>query len=285
MAQSVFFTCRGPRAREYDHPSNPPTIGGPIRIGRIAWLVLWIPLCTGCITVAGDRLVDVQPEAPPRAPIVEHTVGEFSFHLSGGKLVTSNKMGRLLNDEILGRWQDEGFISGHSYVKAGAFSGRSEYNLTLSGHQEGDSSVVMQFLSGLTLFLVPYWVKTDMDIRYTLEHVPTGRSHEARAADSHTTVVSLFLLPVAPFTQGGRLRTMDRLANHLYEQLHGQGAFQPAPLEETSPEANSEAIESDPDPDPIDPSERLRRLERLRMEGLLKEGEYEKKRGEILDEL
>jgi len=265
----------------------------PARLAAAAIGLLLLPLASGCITMSGDRLTDLEPAKPPRAPHLEQAVGEFSFHLDGGKMVTSNKMGRLLNDEILGRWQKAGFIAGHSYVKSSEFSGRAEYNLTLSGHQEGDSSVVMQFLSGLTLFLLPYWVNTDMDLRYTLEHVPTGRTFEAHAADDHTVVVSLMLLPAAPFTQGGRTRTMDRLAAHLYEQLESQGAFDPESWPEPEPAlaaapgtlgGGEEQAPSEGPPDE-DAAERLRRLEDLREDGLLTDEEYEAKRREILDAL
>jgi hypothetical protein len=254
-----------------------------LRLTRGAlWLVL-LPLASGCITMSGDRLADLEPARPPRVPHLEQTVGDFSFHLDGGKLVTSNRMGRLLNDEVLARWKKAGFISGHSHAKASRFSGRAEYNLTLSGHQEGDSSVLLQLLSGLTLFVLPYWVKTDLDLRYTLEHVPTGRTFEAEAADDHTVVVSLLLLPASPFTQRGRTRTLDRLADHLYEQLHRQGAFDP----ESWPEP-VQAVEVSDDGAPSfdrEIAERLRRLDALRGQGLLSVDEYETKRREILDAL
>ena len=61
-----------------------------------------VPLL-GCVTTSGDHLSDISPDAGTLRPAIEQTVGAFSFHLDGGKMVTSNKMGREINDEILGR--------------------------------------------------------------------------------------------------------------------------------------------------------------------------------------
>jgi hypothetical protein len=80
-----------------------------------------------------------------------------------------------LNKLILDRWQKRGLITKETYVKSSKFTGNAEYNLTLGGHQEGHSSVVMQFLSGLTLFLLPYWVNTQFD----LPSAPTYVRHSA----------------------------------------------------------------------------------------------------------
>lgn len=201
---------------------------------RTLVLALFLPML-GCITTAGDQLTSIAPSAPSSPPSIEQTVGDFSFHLDGGKMVTSNKMGRSLNDEVFNRWKKAGFIQSHKYVKSSNFTGQADYNVTLSGHQEGDSSVVMQFLSGLTLFVLPYSVGTQMDLAYTVEHVPTGRQYQAEVSDHFGTVTSLLLLPVAPFFQGGRTRTYQRIADHVFQQLEDQGAFSPEPPPEAAP--------------------------------------------------
>ena len=182
---------------------------------------------TGCITVAGDHLDDVTPAPGAVAPSIEQTVGDFSFHLDGGKMVTSNKMGRALNDEILKRWIAAGWISGQTYVASGAFSGAAGYELTLSGNQEGESSVALQVLSGLTLTVIPYSVDSRMELRYSLRNAGTGCVFAASVMDSYDTIVGILLLPVSPFAQGGRERTFDRIAHHVYAQLASQGAFEP----------------------------------------------------------
>ena len=58
---------------------------------------------TGCATFAGDRLSDISPTPPASPPVIEQTIGDFSFHLDGGKMITLNKAGRNFNKEILSR--------------------------------------------------------------------------------------------------------------------------------------------------------------------------------------
>ena len=48
---------------------------------------------------------------PASPPVIEQTIGDFSFHLDGGKMITSNKAGRNINKEILRRWKKSGFIA------------------------------------------------------------------------------------------------------------------------------------------------------------------------------
>jgi hypothetical protein len=230
-------------------------------------------LLTGCITMAGNQLRDLAPSMATLTPAVEQTVGDFSFHLDGGKMVTSNKMGRELNDEILGRWRKSGFISGHKYVKSSQFSDASKYHLTLSGHQEGESSIFLQIISGLTLTAIPYYVDSQMNLRYSLKNSDSGCVFEASVSDSYNTVVGLLLLPLTPFAQGGRNRTFDRIANNLYDQLASRGAFeQHATCKGATPSESTTG-------------ERLRQLDDLRSKGLISEPEYDRKREEILGEL
>lgn len=136
-----------------------------------------------------------------------------------------------------------------------------------------------------------------------LEHVETGRKFQATASDQYTAVVGLLLAPVSPFLLGGAMKTWTRLGNHLYQQLADQGAFDPSSwsAEERAPR-QAEEVAPPPGPAPTGPSattspppssadgadpeaQRLRRLEKLRDEGLISQDEYERKRGEVLDDL
>ena len=182
-------------------------------------------LTSGCVTVAGNKLHDLERRVPATVPRVEETVGEYSFHLDGGKMITSNKAGRLLNAEILGRWKKWGYISGQTYVKSGAFSGNAEYEITLSGDQDGDSSILLQIISGLTLMVIPYYVDSGFNVVYEVRDVRTNKTFRAQASESYNTIISLLLLPFSPFGQGGASTTYDRIAANLYDQLRDQGAF------------------------------------------------------------
>jgi hypothetical protein len=190
-------------------------------------LLLVDALGTGCLTSASGRLDPITPHPPAVPPMIEETVGDFRFTLEGGKMVTDNKAGRLLNDEILSRWQREKYITGHRYVPTAQFTGTADYNLTLSGSQYGESSVVLQVLSGLTLLLLPYSVDTRYDVQYTIQNVKTGAEYSAAVEDGYKTWTELLLFVALPFAFRGANETWSNMADHLYEQLRGQGAFGP----------------------------------------------------------
>ena len=190
-------------------------------------LLLLIATSTGCITIAGGGLPAIQPTAPSVRATIEDTVGDFSFTLEGGKMVTDNKAGRLLNDELLSRWKKQGYIAEHAYMPSSQFTGKADYNLTLTGSQYGESSIGMQIVSGLTLFLIPYSVNNRFDIQYTLENVKTGAKYSAGVEDSYKTWIELLLFLAVPFSTRGASTTWNSMADHLYEQLHAQGAFGP----------------------------------------------------------
>lgn len=188
-------------------------------------LLALLATSTGCITIASGTLPAIEPAAPSAPGTLEETVGDFAFTLEGGKLITSNKAGRILNDEILKRWKKRGYITEHAYVPKSEFTGTADYNLTLSGSQYGESSIVLQILSGLTLLLIPHYVDTRFDIQYTLENVDTGAKFSAGVDDGYEMWSELFLIFALPFSDRGASKTLDGMADHLYEQLRAQGAF------------------------------------------------------------
>jgi ribosomal protein S8 len=64
-------------------------------------------------------------------------------------------MGRIINEGILEVWKEKGYIESSEYVKSSEFTGQADYNLTLSGSAYGESSILLQILSGLTLLIFP----------------------------------------------------------------------------------------------------------------------------------
>lgn len=192
---------------------------------RIGFAAILSVLCSGCLTTAGGHLPPISPEKPEAQLSLQSTVGDFSMTLEGGKLVTSETMGRRLNDQLLRVWKKKGYITEYTNVDKGAFSAEVPNHVTLSGSQYGTSSVVMQVLSGLTLTLIPYTVDTSWDIQYTLEDARKGTRYSAGVEDSSWTIVDLLLLPILPWSFRGQQETFERMAEHLYQQLHEQGAF------------------------------------------------------------
>ncbi len=193
------------------------------------YLVLLVALSVtmvGCMSTSpGNRLSDITPSLGEDQGAVQHTVEGYSFHLDGGKLVTSNMMGKLLNTVVFNHWEATGRIAEHEGVSA--FDDKSKYHITLSGTQEGDSSVGLQILSGLTLGMVPYSVNTTYAMEYELVNPKTGCRYKAKAVDSVKTTVGWVMLPMALFGSSGQDVTLTRISNHLYAQLQKQGAFNP----------------------------------------------------------
>lgn len=196
-----------------------------------SWIALLAPLTqTACfITIAGKQLEPISPPPPAQPPRLEHSVGDFAFTLEGGKMITSNKAGRLLNEEILKRWKRDGYIESYEYVPSSKFSTGARYRLTLSGSQYGESSIGLQILSGLTLFLLPYSVDQKFDVQYTLEDAAGGTRTSASAQDHTVMWTELFLFFALPWSMSGANQTYDAMADHLYEQLRQQGAFEARP--------------------------------------------------------
>jgi len=194
-------------------------------IRQACFPILAVLCLSGCVTTAGGRLPDVDPQPPSQRLRLEETVGEFAFDLDGGKLVTSNKAGRIFQDEVLERWQERGWISGFEYVKSAKFTGRADREITLSGTQYGESSIILQVISGITLLVIPHYVTQNYDVIYTMRDPRTNRSFRAQASDDYTVTMGLLLFPFTPFFQGGRSETWDRIANSLFQQLQQQGAF------------------------------------------------------------
>jgi len=192
-------------------------------------LSLWLVLnATGCVTVAGKQLppLEAVATAPTDAPSIQETVGNFSFHLDGGKMITSNKAGRIINEEILKVWKKKGYIESSQYVKSSEFTGQADYNVTLSGSLYGESSIVMQILSGLTLLVIPHSIEQKFDIQYTLENVRTKEKYGASVEESYTQWSEFFLIFALPWSGKGSSAAYEAMADHIYSQLRSKGAFE-----------------------------------------------------------
>lgn len=198
----------------------------------LALLAVLATLSHGCVyTVAGANPPPIAAAAPPPppAPRIEQTVGDFAFTLEGGKMITSNYAGRLLNDAIFKHWKQRGYISEATYVEDGKFTGATPYRVTLSGSQYGESSLLAQFFCGLTLFVLPYSVDQKYDVQYSLTDTASGQTYFASIEGNDTAWVELFLIFTLPVAQRGREETIGRLGDHIYTQLRQQGAFGPLP--------------------------------------------------------
>ena len=179
-------------------------------------------LLSGCYTVAGESLPPVSPVAPAQPPAVEHTVGAFTFRLGGGDPKPSFFDGQQLSTEVIGVWKKRGYIQDGQFVEGGEFTPASTLRLTLNGSLQGDVSFWMEVLNALTLTLVPYRVTQHYDLQYVLQDVATGKVYEAKVQESEQTWVEGILILALPFSQRGHHAAMERMAEHLYDQLSRQ---------------------------------------------------------------
>lgn len=193
-------------------------------------ILVWIALAllSGCAYMTeGTKLPPIKPlPASSSPPLIEQSVGDFAFTLEGGKMVTSNYAGKILNENILESWEDRKYIRDYDYVESGRFTGKADYNLTLSGSQYGASSIGMQILSGLTLFLIPSKTTMSYDVQYTLVDVKTGKKFTGSVEESNKSYIELFLMFAFPFGIINEKNMFERMGDHLYQQLYQQGAFQ-----------------------------------------------------------
>ena len=196
-----------------------------MRVLNFFILVCFLFFLNGCMTFSGEKLTELKPLIPMVSPKIEESVGDFTFHLDGGAMVTDNKAGRIINNAILEKWKSNQYISDFNYVKKESFTGDAQYNLTLSGHQEGQSSVAMQIISGLTLLLLPSAVNTTYDLTYKLENVKTGKKYTTKVSEDMSTVMWLLYFPVLPFAFVGADNTMENISENIYQNFVQQGAF------------------------------------------------------------
>ena len=208
-------------------PKDNRMVDSPKKLSKLATVVVIGGLVSGCTYVTeGSKLGPISPPANSMKPFIEHTVGDYAFSLEGGKLVTANFAGKIINEHILDAWEARDYIRDYDAVDSGAFTGKADYNLTLNGSQYGESSIGMQILCGLTLFLIPYSVTQHYDIQYTLTEVQTGKSYTGSVEELNKVYVELFLLFALPFSAQNEQAMFERIGDHLYSQLHQQGAFQ-----------------------------------------------------------
>jgi len=192
---------------------------------RVALLLPALAL-QGCMTFSGDRLPEIEPLTPKKSPAVDFAVGDFRFEMDGGALRGSSSMGRELNAEIASRWRRHGYVSDYSDLGRDGVSGSAEYVMTLSGNLDGESPIVLQIISGLSLLTIPYYIDRHASLTYELRHRQTGQTWRASVAEDSLVVGWLPFIIALPLFNVGQSHSLDKVAHHLYSRLVQQGAFQ-----------------------------------------------------------
>ena len=201
----------------------------PARALRAAPLLAGLLLLAGCIVRPQAALPPITPEHGGTQPHLENRVGVFRLLDREGTALESPSTGRAVSDAILRRWRARGFIAAHAEGAAAGFSGDADLNLVWNGVRTERASSWARAASLATLGLVPYTVETTVDVGVVAENVRTGETFEAGASDGYRTTWELLLVFAAPFATPGEARTLDALADHLFEQLRAKGAFDRQP--------------------------------------------------------
>lgn len=195
--------------------------------GRLA---LWPLLATlsGCMTYNEEMLRKVpEVQATTKAVVIETKVGDFIQRLNGEGTNASPFSNTTVAGEvtklIMDRWESRGIVA--DYGKAGELDGTPDYTLILSGTRDEEGSIGLAVLSGLTLMLLPTSSTLTYDLNVELIDNKTSRHYEAKAKNAVTTVMEILFLPALPFSWIGGKHAVDDIADHLYHELHEQGAF------------------------------------------------------------
>lgn len=195
---------------------------------KLGGLFFMSALVSGCMTFSGDHLAQLQPIQPKVSPPIEYTVGsEFDYSIDGGAMSSSVTMGQRINEGVLKFWKENRYISRSNYVKRENFTGAAEYNLTLEGQLDGEGSIFLQTISGLTLFLIPSYVDASAHLTFKLENTITGEKYTSKVYDTINMTAWIIFLPALPFMYSGENDLYERIAEHVYQDFVKQGAFLP----------------------------------------------------------
>ena len=192
---------------------------------RVALLLLLSSL-QGCLTFSGGQLAEIWAPAAIGTHSFETCFSDFEFELDGGSLNSSESMAEMVNRKIMQTWVRQGYASSCVHRGRSPSTGSADYTLTLSGRLDGESSILLQFLSGLTLLCIPHTIHAHGHFAFELKRERDGAAFKANVAEDITQISWLPLILCVPWKSSGIDNAMDRVALHLYQKFAAQGAFE-----------------------------------------------------------
>lgn len=184
---------------------------------------------SGCLTFSGEKLADIAPPPSKGSVTVEFGFRDFDYSLDGGALSSSASMAETINENVARTWSQNGYASRSVQRGRNQATGASDYTLTLTGNLDGDSSVVLQVISGLTLLLIPHTIDAHAFFVFELKRTRDGAMFKATVAEDVNQVTWLPFILGLPWMNAGADHAMKKMALHIYDQFAAQGAFeQPA---------------------------------------------------------
>jgi len=203
-------------------------MGEHMRFLLIAVIAITFSGCAATYTREED-FPKFEISSPEHSYDIETAVTDFKAHLDGGKMATSHFFGRVEQSSVVNQWKSAGVVDRETFQKGETWSGNADYEIVLTGSQQGKSSVGMQVLSGLTLMIIPYSVDQTYDITIKRRDVKTGEVKTASAKYRYYQLVSILHLPFFPFILGSEMKADKRLAASLWCQMSPDDCESKAP--------------------------------------------------------
>jgi hypothetical protein len=191
---------------------------------RCALLLLLLGV-QSCVTWSGDKLAEIDPPAAVGCSSIESSFRDFNYTLDGGALHSSASMADKINDGVKHCWLRHGYASSFIHRGRNPGTGNADYTLTLSGNLDGESSVVMQVISGLTLLLIPHAIDAHAYLTFELKRTKDGATFKVSAAEDVHQLTWLPLILGLPWMNAGVDSALDKIGLHIYQQFASQGAF------------------------------------------------------------
>ena len=215
------------------------------------WCLTGLALLSGCtFACPGNQLADLSPIDCSHPVRVAHTVDDFDvvgmkvplLHASCESLAAQG-----WNRKILRTWKDRGYVSDFERISKRKPAGNTEYTLTLHGHMYNDNMPLF-LLSLLTYGFIPTCTDRHVVLEYKLTNEETGQDYTAFASDYYREWFGIIFLPLCLKSTEGMTRTQERLADHIYQQFHDQGAFQTTGGKDVNSQTGDQQLRPTPAP-------------------------------------
>lgn len=191
--------------------------------------LLLLAVLPSCLTFSGDKLAEIEPPPATGTSSFEAGFRDFNYSLDGGALQSSASMAETINKKVMRSWLKHGYASSAVQRGRSPGTGTSDYVLTLTGNLDGESSIVAQVISGLTLCVIPYTIDAHAFFVFELKREKDGATFKASVAEDVNQVTWLPFILGLPWMKDGIDHAVEKVALHLYQQFAAQGAFGPAP--------------------------------------------------------
>ncbi len=184
-------------------------------------------LITGCMNFNHVDIPEVQINEPTIKPTIGIKVADFKQYYDGKidyeNVVSNEKMGLNCLAGVLNPWKAEKLIKNYKAIEK--YKKLPDYTLVLNGHINAGSSIALNILSPLTLFIIPSYKTASFNLSFVLINNNTQEEFIENLNTSFTTWVDLIFLPVFPLfwiRMDNRITDRSMFIYHLFKE---KGAF------------------------------------------------------------